>query len=107
MEWNQNPDETPPPVPPAAPSGLTASLAFDGTIGLSWSDNAFNESEFEVERMTALDPWKGVGRAPPDSVAFFDSLLAPVTEYVYRVRATNEFGASDWSDEATAASGVH
>ncbi len=107
IEWDQNPNAPPPPVTPAAPTDLTAAWQFDGTIGLAWTDNATNEAEFEVERTSASDPWTRVGRPGANAVAFSDADLAPVTEYTYRVRAKNSVGVSDWSNEATAASGTY
>lgn len=106
-EWDVNPNAPPPPVTPAAPSGLVASLAPNGTIGLSWQDNATNESEFEVERMTVEDPWTRIARPGVDVTTLTDTVLEPVVDYTYRVRAKNAAGVSDWSNEATATSGTY
>jgi len=36
----------------------------------------------------------------PNATAFTDSGLTPATAYTYRVRATNNTGASAWTNEA-------
>lgn len=106
LEWDTNPNAPPPPVPPAAPSGLTASLQFNGTIALQWIDNASNESEFEVERMGGGDPWARIARPGIDATSLTDLDLRSSTDYTYRVRAKNSAGLSAWSNEASATSGT-
>ena len=96
---------------PAAPTGLAASASSANSIGLSWTDNASDETNFEIERSTT-----GIGGtySPLDTIganttAYSDSGLAPETEYCYRVRATNASGPSAYSnaDCATTTTEVH
>jgi hypothetical protein len=107
VEWNTNPNAPPPPVAPAAPTNLTATLGANGTIGLQWSDQSDNESEFDVERSTPEDPWARIARPGVDATTFQDTYLKPLVEYTYRVRARNIVGPSDWTNEATATSGAY
>ena len=41
-----------PATPPAAPSGLTATTPQANMVHLAWTDNANNESGFELQRST-------------------------------------------------------
>ncbi len=79
---------------PTAPSGLTAQAPSSDQVELAWTDNADNESMYEIERdgtsLTVL---------PVDSTVYFDANLAANTEYCYRVRALNDTGESTWTSE--------
>jgi hypothetical protein len=85
-----------PPSPPAAPTGLAATAVSTTQIDLSWTDNATNETAYEVEHSTA-----GIGGTytllvslPAGSTAYSNTGLTQSTEYCYRVRAVNGAGPS-------------
>ena len=89
---------------PLAPSGLVASSTTDvptDELQLTWTDNAYNESGYPLERSTtsgggfSLVTTLGAG-----STAYTDSGLTEGTRYYYRVRATNSIGNSAYSSEA-------
>jgi len=91
-----------PPEPPAAPTDLAASAVSYVEIGLTWTDNAYNETTFDIERSTSgsggpFDPLATVGA---NVTSYGDAGLDALTEYCYRVRAVNAEGASDWSNVA-------
>jgi hypothetical protein len=93
---------TPQPTPPAAPSGLGAAAAGSDRIDLSWSDNANDETSFEVERSTDGSNFSPLTSRPANVSSYSDTGLQPNTTYWYRVRATNSVGASGWSNTASA-----
>jgi subtilisin family serine protease/PKD repeat protein len=78
--------------PSSAPDGLAA-LA-DGTtrIMVSWNDTSFNEDGFELQRDGVTIAGLGFG---VESYSDGDVSIGEV--YSYRVRATNEYGVSDWA----------
>ena len=89
------------PPPPAAPSGLTVAGGV-GQAVLSWTDNADNETGFEIDRKLSSDPdtsFAQVGTAPVNAQSFTNTSLAAGT-YSYRVRATNAVGDSANSNTA-------
>lgn len=92
------------PVPPAAPSNLTATTASRTQINLTWTDNSDNETAFAVWRSTmgVGDPFSRVGVVAPNITSYSDTGLAPNTTYTYEVRATNNVGASAWSNQPSA-----
>src|SRR5437879_13234277 len=60
-------------VPPAAPSGLTVTMATTGELDLSWTANSNNEQAFQVQ---VLDPhvsgvsWLDIGTVPAHATTF-------------------------------------
>lgn len=89
--------------PASGPSGLTATLQPGYKVGLSWSDNATNETGYRIE--SSLDAVTFLPRATVGAnvTSYTDSSLSTGTSFVYRVRAVNATGASvsDTSDVVT------
>ncbi|MFO1457880.1 MAG: metallophosphoesterase [Verrucomicrobiota bacterium] len=86
---------TTPPVPPLAPSNLTALPSGSTAVNLRWMDNATNETGFRVERSPNGVDWTGVASPGTDSTSYTDSAgLKPGSTYWYKVRAFNSAGDS-------------
>lgn len=93
---------------PAAPSNLVAVIVSPSQIDLSWTDNSDNESSFKIERKEgAGGTWGQVAAVGPDTTSYSDMGLAVQTTYFYRVKASNPYGDSAYSNEATAATGLY
>ena len=105
VEWNADPNAPPPPVIPADPSDLAATLNASGTVTLVWTDNSGNESKFEVERKVGTGSFARIAIVSPNVVTFEDETLDPLTDYSYRVRAANTAGTSGYTNEATVTTG--
>lgn len=89
--------------PPGAPTNLVAVANSSTEVGLTWIDGSSDEDQFELERSLDGLAWSSVNNSiPANSTAFSDAGLTPDTEYFYRVRASNAFGDSDWSNVASA-----
>jgi hypothetical protein len=73
-------------------------------INLSWSDNASDETGFEIERCqgAACSNFANIAQVAADAVSYSDSGLSASTTYQYRVRAINAGGASGYSNTASA-----
>jgi hypothetical protein len=88
---------------PNAPSGLSATAADKTRIGLSWTDNAGDETSFKIERSTRNNSSFGqIATAGQDVTAYSDTTVRKGTTYYYRVRAANASGDSAYSAEANA-----
>ncbi len=92
------------PVTPTSPSNLAASTSSSSQIGLTWMDNASNETAYKVERATAADgPWTEIaGTLAASSSTYTATGLNASTTYFFRVRASNAAGDSAYSATASA-----
>lgn len=88
---------------PDAPYSL-AGFGFEAFVSLAWNDGSDNEGEFVIERQLASGGvWSEIGRSQADQLAFQDSSAVPGVIYNYRVRASNDWGSSDPSNEVQVA----
>jgi hypothetical protein len=90
------------PTPPAAPSNLVATAVSDTQINLTWSDNANNESGFELERSPDGTTWALIATVGANVRSYSNSGLLPSTAHSYRARAYNAAGYSGYSNVASA-----
>ncbi len=105
-------------MPPAAPTGLTASQVADaiGVISLQWSDNAARGGSYRIERSSSgeLGPWELIATVPAGTECFSsqgigcysDLGLQPGATYWYRLAAVNTAGMSEYSRVASAVAGT-
>ena len=90
------------PVPPAAPTNLTATTFSSSQINLSWTDNANNENGFKVEQSTDGIAFTQIAMLASNTVSFSVTGLAASTTYQYRVVSFNDAGNSSFSNTASA-----
>jgi len=90
-------------VPPAGPTGLTATVVDHQTVDLAWTDNSAVEELYWVERATAeAGPYSNVASVAANTVRHRQSGLSTNTTYWYRVRANSDGGYGDYSNVASA-----
>ncbi|RAW01342.1 fibronectin type III domain-containing protein [Pseudochryseolinea flava] len=86
----------PAPEPPLAPSGLTLSAPTYNTVNVSWTDNSFNETSFQIFRSTTVNgTYSNVGTVPAEQTTFVDTPVQGRTTYYYKVRAVNAHGFNE------------
>jgi len=90
------------PVPPAAPTNLAANATSSSDIALTWQDNSADETGFKIERKTGSGSFAEIITVGADATSYNDAGLSANTTYVYRVRAANSNGDSNYSNEASA-----
>lgn len=98
------------PLPPLAPSELSAIAFTSDWINMTWTDNSDSEAGFEVERCQGTAAFCGanpaqfaqIGQAGPNVDYYGDTGLPAGTTYSYRVRAFNVSGHSSYSNTSTA-----
>ena len=85
-------------TPPAAPSNLVATAATGFQIDLSWNDSDASETGFVIERKTDGN-YEVITTLDANSTAYSNTGLVPQTTYTYRVKAVNDFGDSNYSND--------
>jgi len=84
--------------PPAIPSGLSVKDLDESTVTIQWTDNADNESGYNIERSVNGGEYILVISTDPDETEF-EEALPDDTIYSYRVHSFNSAGNSDTTKE--------
>ena len=95
-------------LPPAAASGLTATVVSAGQVNLAWVDNAISETGFRIERATnnVFTVNLTTVNLAANAVNYSDTTVSGSTTYYYRVYAFNAGGTSAASNVASASTPV-
>jgi hypothetical protein len=95
-------DETP--VPPSAPTGLTATRVSATQVNLAWTDTSTNEAGFTVEQKPAGGPtFTPVAELPLRSVVYSATSVPAGQAMTYKVTAHNASGSATSSVATSAA----
>ncbi len=78
---------------------LLATTLGAADLTLTWQDNSNNEDGFEVWRKTNDGQWDLIGATNADTPIFNDAVIPIGAILHYRVRAWNQFGESDFTNE--------
>ena len=92
----------PVPTAPAAPTSVSATAVSSSQINLTWTDNASNESGFQIERSTDASTFTEIDVVTSNITTYADTSLSAATQYWYRVRAYNATGPSAFAGPASA-----
>lgn len=85
---------------PAEPNDLSATAISNNQISLRWSDNATNETGFEIYRKGGTNnTYAVISTVGSNVTSLVDAGLVPGTLYYYEVRATNSDGSSIFAPE--------
>jgi titin len=78
-----------------------AQAAQAAQLGLSWTDNATDETGYLVERRDgASATFAQIASLPANATAYLDPALPAGSAFCYRVRAFNAIGPSAYTNEA-------
>jgi YVTN family beta-propeller protein len=87
---------------PESPSDLTATSASPSQIDLSWTDHSDDEYGFKIERATYGATFQEIDVVDANVTSYSNTDLRSYTTYYYRVRAYNNAGDSDYTNQAEA-----
>jgi hypothetical protein len=93
---------TTPVPPPAAPTALAATTISARQVDLAWTDNATDETGFEIYQSQDGVNFISIGTVGSDVTNAQITSLQPATMYSFQVRAFNAGGQSGNSDAANA-----
>lgn len=90
---------------PLPPNDLSAHLRTSQSAGITWVDNALNETSFILERRLrgleqggegsgGTEDWTQIGEVPANTTMYIDPVLPPNNEATYRIAAKNANGTS-------------
>jgi len=86
--------------PPAAPSNLIIKKTSDYSVTLLWNDNSNNEKGFEIWRKDGGGgTYRKIKNLPANTISTIDDGISPFVDYFYKVRAYNDSGPSEFSNE--------
>ncbi len=86
-------------APPRQPGVVRSDKISKSQVLLTWRDRSDNEENFEVVRRKAGGKsFRTRGFTPPDITSFVDT-VRPAGVFIYKVRAHNEFGSSNFSND--------
>ncbi|WP_276485216.1 fibronectin type III domain-containing protein [Paraflavitalea pollutisoli] len=95
----------PTPATPATPTNLAGTAVSSSVINLTWTDNASNETGYEVSRSaTSGVGYFVIGTVPANTTAFSDTGLVANVTYYYKVRANGPAASSGYSSELSVTS---
>ncbi len=87
---------------PSAPSELNVEALSSSEIALNWADSSDNNEGFKIERKIGLaGDYTEIASVVDGVTSYTDTDLAGSTWYGYRVRASNCYGNSPFSNEAS------
>ena len=89
-------------VSPAPPGNLIAVVTSSTAIDVTWSDLSDDETNFVIERSVAGGSFEEIVTLGANVTNYTDNTLEPGTSYSYRVKATNSWGASGFSNTSPA-----
>ena len=91
------------PTVPVAPTNLIASGNTSSKINISWSDNANNESGYQLFRSdNTPGNYLLLSTFPPNTTTYIDSGLFANSVFYYKILAVNQGGNSLFSNEDSA-----
>ena len=94
--------QAPPVTIPRLPTALTATAASSSQINLSWTDNANDETGFDLESSTDGTNFAKITDLGANTTTYSHTGLNASTKYYYRIRAKNSAGSSPYSNVADA-----
>ena len=91
-----------PVTPPADPTGLGANAIAYNQVNLNWSDNASDETGYEVQRRVSGGSFSMVATLAAGANSYNDTSVSKLTSYDYQVRALKGATQSGFSNTASA-----
>ena len=87
-------------LPPDPPTNLAVLRVKDTEVRLSWLDNSYNETGFELQRFDGIDgAWFALADLEANVRIYLSQNLDTESRYSFRTRSVNQAGSSDYSSQ--------
>ncbi|NNE06783.1 MAG: M6 family metalloprotease domain-containing protein [Xanthomonadales bacterium] len=96
--WSNTANDTTDDVPPATPTGLTATANGENQIDLAWTDASNNEDGFRIERSFNGTDFAAIASVGAGVTSYSNTGLTASTLYYYRVYAFNSFDSPGYAE---------
>jgi fibronectin type 3 domain-containing protein len=101
-DWSNEGPAATPPLLPAAPSSLTATVISPREVDLAWTKGLGDETGVAIFRQTGSGAWQRIADLKPNATGYADRSAQPGSSYRYRVRTHDSTQVSVWSNEVPA-----
>jgi cysteine-rich repeat protein len=82
------------------PQNVRAQMSGTG-VRVLWNESGTAETSVVVERKTFNSAYAAIAILPANTIEYTDTSIRTSTQYYYRVRLSNDFGFSEYSNETT------
>jgi len=79
---------------PKRPLDLAISASSPTSVSLTWNDQAWDETGYQIERSTDQENWTTLVTTAANATTFTDNTATPGTAFSYRLRAVNATATS-------------
>src|SRR6478735_3996449 len=86
-----------------AGASLILAVAAQAKYTVVWTDNSWDETCFSIERADGPGAFREIATVPANQISFVDNGADATTKYLYRVRAMNDAGYSEYSNAISTA----
>ena len=84
---------------PAPPTNLVVSVTEKNAVAISWEGNMVHEDGFNIQRKIDSGDFDDFVSTAKGIKYYLDNTVIQGKTYAYKVRAYNQYGDSDWSNE--------
>jgi hypothetical protein len=99
--WSNEVTATTPPLLPAPPSHMVATVRSSAEVELTWTTGGGDETGLSIFRRAGMGEWQRIAVVAPQVTRYFDRGVQAGVSYSYRLRSHTSSRVSAWTNEAS------